>query len=177
MERKILKTAILILSVILVLLCGATFALMYRQTQALNNQLEAAVVKCAVEENFDGEKKTSIAVKNTGNIDAYLRVCLVSYWVDEAGNVISKPSQMPTLSKADGWVAGTGNTYYYSKPIAPGNSTPNLLTTPLVLREEAGCLQVVEVFADAIQSKPVEAVTGSWGVTIDGDSITAAPSP
>ena len=171
MERKILKTAILILSVILVLLCGTTFALMYRQTQALNNQLEAAVVTCAVEENFDGEKKTSIAVKNTGNIDAYLRVCLVSYWVDEAGNIISKPSQMPALSKADGWVAGTGNTYYYSKPIAPGNSTPNLLAASLNLEN----LQVVEVFADAIQSKPVEAVTGSWGVTIDGDSITAAP--
>ena len=171
MERKILKTAIFILSVILVLLCGATFALMYRQTQALNNQLEAAVVTCAVEENFDGEKKTSIAVKNTGNIDAYLRVCLVSYWVDEAGNIISKPSQMPTLSKADGWVAGTGNTYYYSKPIAPGDSTPNLLAAALNLEN----LQVVEVFADAIQSKPVEAVTGSWGVTIDGDSITAAP--
>ena len=171
MERKILKTAILILSVILVLLCGTTFALMYRQTQALNNQLEAAVVTCAVEENFDGEKKTSIAVKNTGNIDAYLRVCLVSYCVDEAGNIISKPSQMPALSKADGWVAGTGNTYYYSKPIAPGNSTPNLLAASLNLEN----LQVVEVFADAIQSKPVEAVTGSWGVTIDGDSITAAP--
>ena len=171
MERKILKTAILILSVILVLLCGTTFALMYRQTQALNNQLEAAVVTCAVEENFDGEKKTSIAVKNTGNIDAYLRVCLVSYWVDEAGNIISKPSQMPTLSESDGWIAGTGNTYYYSKPIAPGNSTPNLLAAALNLEN----LQVVEVFADAIQSKPVEAVTGSWGVTIEGDSITAAP--
>ena len=171
MKTKNLKTAILILSIILVLLCGTTFALMYRQTQALNNQLEAAVVKCAVEENFDGEKKTSIAVKNTGNIDAYLRVCLVSYWVDEAGNIISKPSQMPALSKADGWVAGTGNTYYYSKPIAPGDSTPNLLASALNLEN----LQVVEVFADAIQSKPVEAVTGSWGVTIDGDSITAAP--
>ena len=171
MKRKILKTAILILSIVLVLLCGTTFALMYRQTQELNNQLEAAVVTCVVEEDFDGEEKTSITVKNTGNIDAYLRVCLVSYWVDGEGNIISKPSQMPALSKADGWIAGTGNTYYYSKPIAPGDSTPNLLAAALNLEK----LQVVEVFADAIQSKPVEAVTGSWGVTITDGVITKAP--
>ena len=171
MERKILKTAIFILSVILVLLCGTTFALMYRQTQELNNQLEAAFVACTVGEDFDGVKKDSITVKNTGNIDAYLRVCLVSYWVDGEGHIISKPSQILALSKADGWIAGTGNVYYYSKPIAPGDSTPNLLAAALNLEN----LQVVEVFADAIQSKPAEAVTDSWGVTITDGVITKAP--
>ena len=78
MERKILKTAIFILSIVLVLLCGTTFALMYRQTQSVNNQLEAAYVACTVEESFNGQTKTEIAVKNTGNIDAYLRLRLVS---------------------------------------------------------------------------------------------------
>ena len=175
MERKILKTAILILSVILVLLCGATFALMYRQTQALNNQLEAAVVDCTVLEEFNGTEKSSITVKNTGNIDAYLRLRLVSYWVDSNDKIVSKPSKMPTVTVAAGWVAGSDNTYYYSKPIAPGGITPNLLDVNMTLVEEDGYLQVVEVFADAIQSKPPEAVTKSWGVTIDGDSITAAP--
>jgi hypothetical protein len=91
--------------------------------------------------------------------------------VDKDGNIISKPSQMPDLSKADGWIAGTGNTYYYSKPIAPGDSTPNLLAAALNLEK----LQVVEVFADAIQSKPPEAVTKSWRVTIENGIITDAP--
>ena len=175
MERKILKTAILILSIILVLLCGTTFALMYRQTHALDNQLEAAFVACTVGEDFDGEKKDSITVENTGNIDAYLRVCLVSYWEDAEGNILSKPSEMPALTKADGWIAGSGNIYYYAQPVAPGDSTPNLLAEALVLCEEDGCLQVVEVFADAIQSKPAEAVTGSWGVTIADGSIVTVP--
>lgn len=175
MVRQILKTAILILSIILILICGTAFALMFRQTQPLNNQLEAAFVACTVEESFNGEVKTSIAVKNTGNIDAYLRVCLVSYWEDAEGNILPLPSEMPALSVANGWVAGSGNTYYYSQPIAPGSSTPNLLAASLALRNENGCLQVVEVFADAIQSKPLEAVTDSWGVTIANDSIVAAP--
>ena len=175
MKTKNLKTAILILSIILVLLCGTTFALMYRQTKALNNQLEAAFVACAVEEDFNGETKTSIAVKNTGNIDAYLRLRLVSYWVDSNGNIISKPSRMPTVSAASGWVTGTGNTYYYSQPVAPGDITTNLLGADITLVEEDGYLQVIEVFADAIQSKPAEAVTGSWGVALASDKITTAP--
>jgi hypothetical protein len=175
MKRKILKIVILILSIILLLLCGTAFALMYRQTQPLNNQLEAAFVACAVEEDFDGETKTSIAIKNTGNIDAYLRVRLVSYWVDSDGNITSKPSRMPPVFVTSGWVTGTGNTYYYSQPVAPGDITTNLLNADITLEEEDGYLQVIEVFADAIQSKPAEAVTTSWGVTLDGDKIITAP--
>lgn len=175
MKRKILKIVILILSIILLLLCGTAFALMYRQTQPLNNQLEAAFVACDVEEDFNGETKTSIAIKNTGNIDAYLRVRLVSYWEDSDGNITSKPSWMPRVSVTSGWVTGTGNTYYYSQPVAPGDFTTNLLDADITLKEENGYLQVIEVFADAIQSKPAEAVTTSWGVTLDGDKIITAP--
>ena len=175
MKRKILKIVILILSIILLLLCGTAFALMYRQTQPLNNQLEAAFVACDVEENFNGETKTRIAIKNTGNIDAYLRVRLVSYWVDSNGNITSKPSRKLSVSVTSGWVTGTGNTYYYSQLVAPGDSTTNLLDADITLEKEDGYLQVIEVFADAIQSKPAEAVTTSWGVTLDGDKIITAP--
>jgi hypothetical protein len=163
---------------VLILLCGTTFALMFRQTQPLNNQLEAAYVACTVEENFNGEIKTSIAVKNTGNIDAFLRLRLVSYWIDSSGKIVSKPSEMPTVTVADGWVVGSDNTYYYSKPVAPGAQTPNLLKEGITLVDEGGYLQVVEVFADAIQSKPAQAVTGSWGVILAGETdytITHAP--
>ena len=182
MKSKILKTAICILLMVLILLCGTTFALMFRQTQPLNNQLEAAYVACTVEEDFDGEVKTRIVVKNTGNIDAYLRLRLVSYWIDSSEKIVSKPSEMPTVTVADGWVVGSDNTYYYSIPVAPGAQTPNLLekgtSITLVEDEEGGYLQVVEVFADAIQSKPAQAVTGSWGVILAGETdftITHAP--
>lgn len=175
MGKRTLKTALLVLVSLLVLLCGTTFALMFRQTEPLDNQFEAAVVSCAVVESFDGTTKSSIAVKNTGNIDAYLRLRLVSYWVDSKGNIISKPSQMPTVSVASGWVAGSDNTYYYSQPVAPNVTTPDLLGAKITLVQEDGYLQVIEVFADAIQSKPEAAVTESWGVTLPGGNITAAP--
>lgn len=175
MRRRTIRFTIIVSQILLLaLLCGTAFALMYRRTQELNNQLEAAYVACTVWEEFSENTKTEITVKNTGNIDAYLRLRLVSYWVDSNGNIISKPSRMPTVSAADGWVTGTGNTYYYSKPIPPDAATPNLLSGSITLVEEDGCLQVVEVFADAIQSKPPEAVANSWGVTIENGSITNA---
>ena len=178
MRRRTTRFTIIVsLMLLLALLCGTTFALMYRQTQSLNNQFEPAVVTCAVREEFNGEIKKEIAVENTGNIDAYLRVCLVSYWVDGNGKIVSKPSQMPAVSVADGWVTGPDNTYYYSRPVSPGDVTPNLLGVEITLLEENGYLQVIEVFADAIQSKPADAVTGSWGVTLDDDQITAPPDP
>ena len=170
MKRKILKIVILILSIILLLLCGTAFALMYRQTQPLNNQLEAAFVACDVEEDFNGETKTSIAIKNTGNIDAYLRVRLVSYWVDADGNIVAKPSAMPEINMAAGWIKGANNTYYHTKPVSPAAYTGSLLSSPINLeKDENGYLQVIEVFAEAIQSEPRNAVTGSWGVTVDSN--------
>ena len=175
MGKRTLKTMLLVLLPILVLLCGTTFALMFRKTEPMDNQFDAARVTCAVAESFDGTKKDSIAVTNTGNIEAYLRLRLVSYWVDSKGNIVSKPSQMPAISVSGGWVSDTENTYYYSLPVAPQGTTPNLLDGEITLKQEDGYFQVVEVFADAIQSKPQTAVTESWGVTLSGSSITAAP--
>lgn len=175
MGKRTIKTVILLLVFLLILFCGTTFALMLRQTDFLNNQLEAAKVTCAVAETFEDNTKTSIAVRNTGTIDAYLRVRLVSYWVDSKGKIVSKPSQPPAVSPANGWIEGSDNTYYYPNPIAPGDATQNLLGTAITLIAEDGYQQVVEVFADAIQSKPVHAVTDSWGVTIANGKISAAP--
>jgi hypothetical protein len=36
-------------------------------------------------------------------------------------------------------------------------------------KDENGYSQVVEVFAEAIQSKPLSAVTDSWGVNVDSN--------
>lgn len=175
MGKRSLKTTFLVLISLLILLCGTTFALMLRQTDTLDNQFKPAIVSCAVTESFDGTEKTSIVVKNTGNIDAYLRLRLISYWVDSKGNIVSKSSQMPSVSVADGWVEGSDNTYYYSQPVAPNKTTPNLLDEKITLVQENEYLQVVEVFADAIQSKPTDAVIESWHVTLDSNKIITAP--
>lgn len=158
-------------------ICGTVFAYMFKKTDVENNIFTAAEVSCEIKEAFDGEKKESIKALNTGNIDAYIRVKLVSYWVDSKGDTVAKPSAVPTVTVAEGWIEGTDNTYYCKTAVAPTESTPELLSAPLVLQtDENGYLQVVEAFAEAIQSKPQNAVTESWSVTVAPDgSIATAP--
>lgn len=177
MKNRRIPLVILIVSLVLItVLCGTVLAYMFRQTDYKNNGFTPAQVSCLVMESFDGEQKTDIKIKNTGNIDAYLRVRFVSYWVDGAGKIVAKPSPNLSFPIAEGWIAGSNNTYYYKSSVSSGNETSSLLVNPIVLVEEDGCKQVIEVFAEAIQSKPRDAVTNSWGVTVDSSGkITSVP--
>lgn len=160
---------------------GSVVAYMVKRTQFKENTFTPAVVTCELHEvkNADTTKKTSITVENTGNVNAYMRVRLVSYWVDPAtGAIAAKPSPVVSFTPGLGWVAGSENTYYYQAPVAPGDTTNELLGSEITLTSLDGLVQVVEVFAEAIQAQPASAVTGSWGVTLNGSGyITSAPTP
>jgi hypothetical protein len=119
--------------------------------------------------------KTSIQVENTGNIPAYIRLRFVSCWVDADGHIVGKASVMPAIPYDDAHWFQVGDTYYCKDPIEVGAFTPELLkdgSIVLDVDESTGYRQVLEVFADAIQSKPAKAVTQSWGVSISGDRIS-----
>ena len=176
-KHRILPVLLIASLAISLLLCGTVLAYMFTQTEYKDNEFTPANVSCKVFEKFDGTQKTSIQVQNTGNIDAYLRVRLVSYWVDADGNIVAKPSAMPEINMAAGWIKGANNTYYYTKPVSPAAYTGSLLSSPINLeKDENGHMQVIEVFAEAIQSKPYNAVINSWKVSVDANgNITAAP--
>ncbi len=176
-KHRILSVLLIAELVVSLLLCGTVFAYMFRRTEYKDNEFTPANVACKVVEEFNGVRKASIQVQNTGNIDAYLRVRLVSYWVDADGNIVAKPSAMPEINMAAGWIKGANNTYYYTKPVGPSAHTGSLLSSPITLeKDENGYMQVIEVFAEAIQSKPYNAVTNSWKVSMDANgNITTAP--
>lgn len=145
----------------LVLAVGITVAYMFKITDPIKNEFEKAVVTCAVNEAFNSGTgvKSSITVQNTGNIDAYIRVRLVSYWVNPSGDIIAKQSTIPSFTLASGWTHKGNNIYQYETAIAPENSTPNLLGSSITLAEtdEDGNRQVIEVFAEAIQTNAEDA--------------------
>ena len=180
MKRKTLIRIVIVLSVVLVLLCGTAVALMFRQTSLVTNEFETAIVDCQVHEQTDtgsemAGAKSSITVENTGNIPAYIRVRFVSYWVDSESHIVGKASGMPVISYDETTWFEQNGIYYCRTPIAVGGYTPELLQSgkTIVLRADAetGYRQVLEVFADAIQSEPNKAVTQSWNVGISGGSI------
>lgn len=176
-KRKFIRDILIAFLLVTVAVCGTVIAYMFKKTEYIENRFTPAQVTCKVEETFDSatDKKTSILVQNTGNIDAYLRVRLVTYWINEASEIVAEPSQMPSISyDTENWIEGSKDTYYYKIPVKPMNFTAELLTAPIELGETPdGYRQVVEVFAEAIQSEPVEAVEKSWGVSVNGNVITS----
>lgn len=178
MKQRII--AVLLVSAVLIslLLCGTILAYMFKQTDEKNNEFTPAQVTCVVDESFDGETKSRIQVRNTSNIDAYLRVRLVSYWVDADGNIVAKPSQMPQIQMAAGWLKGSNDTYYYQESVSPNALTADLLSAAITLEQDpdTGYRQVLEVFSEAIQSEPTKAVSNSWHVTIDANGYISKVS-
>ena len=177
-KNKRLITIVTALVLLGLVLCGTVISYMFHIREQKDNLFTPAEVSCEVLEEFaDNKTKSSIVVENTSNIAAYLRLRLVSYWVDGDGNIVAKPSKKLTFAIANDWIAGPDDTYYYRSPIKPEDETPNLLADgeKIVLEQEDGYSQVVEVFAEAIQSKPTTAVE-SWPVTLDSNGIITPKS-
>ena len=118
-------------------------------------------------------------MENTGNVKEFIRLRLVSYYVDSNGDIAGTvSSQYPTLSLKNGWIAGANHTYYYPYPTEPGNST-GILCEPfslgqMQLADGKTVYQVIEVIAEAVQAEPSDAAQKVWGVTVENGVVTAA---
>ena len=163
------KKLLIPLLITAVLAVGITLAFMFRQSEPIENEFIPAEVSCSVVEAFDGGQKTSIKVQNDSNISCYLRIRLISYWVDSEKQVVGKASQLPTVNYDDAnWLYDEENdTYYYKTAVAPNKLTEHdLLKKPLILAEEQfdgeTVYQVVQVFAEAVQAEPEKAVREAW---------------
>lgn len=179
-KRKHSKLPVVLVSLILVLglVVGSTFAYMHDESDKKTNTFQFVEVSCEVEEVFDGQQKTSIKVQNTGDTDAFIRVKLVSYRVNEAGDRIGGTATVPAFTLASGWFQKDGY-YYYNTAVEAGAFTPEMLGSPITLVEyddADGGKQVIEVMAEAIQAGGPEgddaAAALAWGVTVSGDKIS-----
>lgn len=171
-RNRIIGTLILSFLVIALFAVGATVAYLSKQAEVVNT-FEPGKVTCKVTEEFDGSVKKNVNVINTGNTDAYLRVKLVTYRVNEKGEKIGGTAEIPAFTPGDGWFA-KGGFYYYSLPVNPGEKPDTNLINSIEVRsiykdadDPDGGKQVIEVMAEAIQSTPADAVVSSWNVAVD----------
>ena len=170
MKNKRIILIIMICMFTLALVSSPVVAYMIKQTTTAENTFTPASVNCTVNEVFADNEKTSITVTNLGNIAAYIRVRLVTYMTDGAGNVTTATPPSVDFTLGDNWIKDTGsNTYYYKDAVAPNATTGDLLKTKISLADG----QVVVVLAEAIQANPSSAVASAWGVTITDGKITA----
>lgn len=189
-KKKIIVFALTLAVIAAVTAAVPVLSYMFKRTD-ITNKLDPAIVTCKVWEDFDPDTgvKSSIKVENTGNIDAYLRVRLVSNWVDEDNCVIGKASLKPEIDyDTDNWIYdAASDTYYCKTKIVPTEKTPELLKTSYTLAEDTYTVlfpaipvyQRLDVIAEAVQFIPNKAVEEMWPfVEVDSDNkLIAAPTP
>ena len=175
-KLKFGKAGTLVLSLLLLVTVavGGTIAYLVTNTDSIENTFTPSHVSCEVTENFNGTVKSNVNVINTSDIDAYLRVKLVTYRVNDAGQHIGGVAPIPPFTPGDGWVK-LGDYYYYTSPVAPGQKPAKDLISEITLtssyNDADGGKQVIEVLAEAIQSVPADAVHQAWDVTVSDGKI------
>ena len=128
----------------------------------------------------------SLAVQNTGENDAYVRVIIYKYWEkDKSKQFNLKPEYIELNLLENGWYKDPSSTderiiLYYTNPVAPGSSV-SFMDTLSISSEVKELLQPegnkvayayndasfkIEVKADAVQTHNADdAIKSAWGVS------------
>lgn len=171
-----LTAMVIATALLLALAISGTVAWLTTKGAPITNTFNPSKVACDVTESFNGTVKSSVNVKNTGDIDAFIRVKLVTYRTNAQGQHIGGTAELPEFTPGAGWVAYNGY-YYYTKPVAPNTLPENALIDSIELKasydDADGGKQAIDVMAEAIQSVPAQAVGQAWGVTISPGSVAA----
>lgn len=171
-----LNATIISVVLILTLAVGGTIAFLSTKTDPVVNTFNPSQVTCSVVEDFDGKTKTNVNVENTGDIPAFIRVKLVAYRTNDAGQHIGGVSEVPAFTLGKDW-ARCGDYYYYTYPVAPGATPADSLAEVIKLTENYtdvdGGHQSIDVIAEAIQAGPEAAVKAAWGdnFSMSGDNL------
>lgn len=176
------KPSLLLLAVVLILgaMVGSTIAYLFANTGSITNTFLPTKVTTKIDENFDGTVKNDVTVKNTGDIETFIRAAVVVTWKNDDDQVhptapVEETDYTVTWTM-DGWVKN-GDYYYYTSPVPSQNSTGVLFTDCKAVAGKTpdGYHLNVEILASAIQSKPVDAVISAWGfdpTTLAGGNAT-----
>ena len=183
LKKASVKTVAWIAAVIVTVAAtvGAAVAYIVAKTSPLENTFEPVSVSCEVQGDLTAEVKSAVSVKNTGDINAYVRAMILVSWISEengsayAGLPQENVDYTLTVGSTE-WSLGTDGFYYYRKAVAASSSTETLIGALAQVSEApSGYKLTVQVFASAIQAEPSRAVEETWGVTVSTDGSLIAP--
>lgn len=186
-RRRPALWAALALALVLTLTAGGTVAYLFTNTDAVTNTFTPANTGITIVENFDGEVKEEITVKNTGDIPVYVRVMLVASYQKEVngkyevcGSQHTPEVKVPDFTLGTDWVKGDDGYYYYTKSVSAQGETGSLIATDSSITltkdpDHDGYVMHIDVLAQAIQAEPDSVVNTTWSnskVTVTGNSGT-----
>lgn len=155
----------------------ATRAYLSKVTDPVTNTLTAGKVEASVDESFDKTTKKNVAIKNTGNVTAYIRAKVIVSWMSEDGTEVYAQSPEEgtdyTISY-DGdssWQQAADGFWYYTQPVDDGDETGILIKEAKLadgVTPPAGYTLSIEIAASALQSLPTSTVSDTWTSGVDG---------
>ncbi len=170
--------ALALIALILTVSVGGTLAYLADRTSEVVNEFQPSKVTSQVVETLNENTKNNVKIKNTGDIDAFIRAAVVVTWQDADGYVYPAMPQAGTdyriswnLGSNDSWFE-KGGYYYYKYPVKPEQMTGQALFTGCTPNntEPDGYSLHVEILGSAIQADggnasgyPANLV---WGVTV-----------
>lgn len=174
-RRKQQSLIIAIAAVLCSIIACVTIAFVFTNTEPVENTFTDAYVACEVLETFDGTTKTDVTVKNTGEVQSYIRAKVVVTWmsedktkvtalkpVDDTDYIITYADEVNSDTK---WGKGSDGYWYYKLPVDVGKETEKLIEScslkPGVTAPDGYYLSV-EIVASSIQSTPTRVVAEQW---------------
>ena len=182
-KSKQIITLLAVLALALCLAVGGTLAYILDISGIVTNAFDPGVVTTEVIETLDGDVKSDVAIKNTGNVEAYLRTTIVVNWKTEAGDVYGKYEPVEgrdyTLVLQEyveqdtaKWIKGGDGFYYWTKPVLSDDEDVNNCSTGILIESckmikrpadlPEGYTLSVEILGSGIQSRPDVAVEQAW---------------
>ena len=181
MRRRTRKKKVNVAVIAVLFLCiiagtvGGVYAYLTAKTDPISNEFVPAKVSCLVEEDFAEGVKSNVKVRNTGNIDAYIRAVVVATFVSEDGKVLATaPKESVDYFiqwGTDGWTQGQDGYWYHTKPVKPEETTVTLIESAYELSVPDGYRLHLQILATGVQSDPAIAVQEAWGVGVNNGEL------
>lgn len=172
-SRKKENIWLLIVSCLIILTAAVSGIIAYlmSESKTISNEFKPVLVTCEVQETFTDNVKTDVSVKNTGDVDAYIRATVIANWVSDEGKVHSSMPKAGTdyniTWSTTGWkVADDGYRYHVEKVASKANTAKLIDKVEEVTTAPAGFHLELQILATAIQANPEQVVEEAWGVTV-----------
>lgn len=180
-RRKQQSLVIAIVAILCSIIACVSIAFVFTSTKPVKNTFTDAYVACDVLETFDGTTKSDVTIKNTGEVQSYIRAKVVVTWmsadqtkvtalkpVDDTDYVITYADE---INAATNWKKGSDGYWYYKLPVNVGKETEELIESCSLkegITAPDGYYLSVEIVASSIQSTPTRVVTEQWDSGVNG---------
>ncbi len=171
---------------LLIAVVGGSLALIEDKTGIITNIFGTPNTDITIVEEIPDDQavKESVAFKNSGNIDVYVRVAVVVTWKTDAGVAPVAPVEGTDYTcdwlLGTDWLKGNDGFYYYASALQANAKTSDLfrnakLKDDTVIPE--GYNLSIEIISQSVQADPQKAVTEAWGVSVDTNGKIVIPDP